>query len=266
MIGIGTRLPLHTLKALAANKNLEPSAGCTIFVLQNIIAFAMRTNRPPRHLIFAILILPFLALACQSSEDKAMKPANKPSASASLPVPDGTDLTFYPGKGFGSISMETGREDLQRLYGDKYVTEMPVYLQEGEYAPGLVVFPGTTEAVEIILAGDGEPAYARISAPGSRWKTAEGLGVGASLAELEKANGRPFTFQGFEGDMSGMVIDWLGGKFYIGVSVRLAAEGKIPDTFKGNVIFRSDDPEVRKLPLRVVEIMQRLDAATLDYH
>jgi hypothetical protein len=219
-----------------------------------------------RRLVFITLILPFLAMACQSSEDKPLQQANKPSVGASLPVPDGTDLTIYPGKGFGLISMETGRKELQQLYGEKYIAEMPVYLQEGEYAPGLVVFPGTREAVEIILAGDNEPAYARISTTGSRWKTPEGLGIGSTIVELEKANGRPFTFQGFEGDRSGMVNDWLGGKFYMGVSARLAVKGKVPDAFKGNVILRSDDPEVRKLQLQVVEIMQRLDAATLDYH
>ena len=226
----------------------------------------MYTTMPVRLLLGAILILTFLAIACQPSEDKPPAPATKPSAGPPLPVPDGTDLTFYPGKGFGLISMTTGLKELRRLYGEKHVAELPVYLQEGEYAPGLVVFPGTSEAVEIILAGDKEPAYARISATGSRWKTSEGLGIGASLAELEKANGRPFTFHGFDGDMSGMVNDWLGGKFYIGVSVRLAATESVPDTFKGGVILRSDNPEVRKLSLRVVEIMQRLDAATLDYH
>lgn len=226
----------------------------------------MYTTMSVRHISWVILVLPVLAMACQPAEEKPAKPTILSSTGASLPVPDGTDLTFYPGKGFGLISMETGREALRRLYGEEHVVEMPVYLQEGEYAPGLVVFPGTTEAVEIILAGDNEPAYARISTSGSRWKTPEGLGIGASLAELEKANGRPFTFQGFGGDMSGMVNDWLGGKFYIGVSARLAAQGNVPDKFKGNVVLRSDDPDLRNMSLHVVEIMQRLDAATLDYH
>ncbi len=39
-----------------------------------------------------------------------------------------------------------------------------------------------------------------------------GVGIGMSLADVERVNGRPFKLLDFEGDAGGLVPDWMGGK------------------------------------------------------
>lgn len=221
--------------------------------------------------LWAAALATALSSACQT-ENKPEKPtaAAVPAAPATAPkpAPAGTDFTFYIGKGFGLIDRAATPALLRERYGAGYVREDLVDLQEGERTLGSIVFPGTPDAVEIIYAdGDNlrDAVFARIRGEGGQWKSPEGLRIGAGLAEVEKINGRPFSFYGFEWDGSGMVADWLGGRLYYGVSLRLAPEGGTPEKVLGETTWNSNDPEVRKLNLRVVEIIQRLDAAELNY-
>jgi hypothetical protein len=224
--------------------------------------------------LWASVLAIALGGACQT-ETKPETPGSAPTPAASppppaapRPAPADTDFTFYIGKGFGLIDRAATPALLRERYGAAYVREDLVDLQEGERTLGSIVFPGTPDAVEIIYAdGDNlrDAVFARIKGDGSRWKSPEGLRIGATLAEVEKINGRPFSFYGFEWDSGGMAADWLGGKLYYGVSLRLAPEGEAPEKFMGETTWNSNDPEVRKLNLRVVEIIQRLDAATLNY-
>lgn len=201
--------------------------------------------------------------ACQPEASSAAAAATQ-QAQAVVPVPAGTDLTFYPGKGFGLIDVTATPAQLRERYGPEHVREERLYLQDGQYAMGAVVFGGTSEAVEVIYSDDGKPVFARVRARGSRWKTADGLGIGSSLADVEKANGRPFVFQGFGGELGGSVTDWLGGRYYYGVFIKLDTPNP-PAVWQGDQGISSQEPGLQSLDIRVTEIMQRLDAAEKQY-
>jgi hypothetical protein len=45
----------------------------------------------------------------------------------------------------------------------------------------------------------------------SAWAAANGMRIGAALADIEKMNGKPFRLSGFDWDYGGRVTDWRGG-------------------------------------------------------
>ena len=47
----------------------------------------------------------------------------------------------------------------------------------------------------------------------STWAAPKGLKLGLQFAALEKLNGKPFKFKGFDKDGVGLVSDWQGGAF-----------------------------------------------------
>ncbi|MEZ4985865.1 MAG: hypothetical protein R2795_12665 [Saprospiraceae bacterium] len=98
------------------------------------------------------------------------------------------------------------------MFDKGQVAERPFYVGEGYSAPGLVVYPDSPEEVEILLDEEGGVMLYRLMQEGSQWATAEGLKIGSTLKALEEANGRPFTFLGFDWDYGGTVTDWKGGK------------------------------------------------------
>lgn len=85
---------------------------------------------------------------------------------------------------------------------------------EGEQIAATVIFPSDpARRLELTWWDDKtKRGLAAVGLPiGSSWIAPNGLALGASLAEAEKANGRPFVLSGFEWDYGGTVTDWKGG-------------------------------------------------------
>lgn len=95
-----------------------------------------------------------------------------------------------------------------------------------------------------------------------KWKSCKGVYLGMSVEELEKINGRPFTFKGFGWDYAGTVTDWQGGNLQDkGIAVQLSEgpfSGKLTDEqsaqLLGNVPVQSDNPMVKEFNPRVWSI------------
>jgi len=100
------------------------------------------------------------------------------------------------------------------------------------------------------------PAVVRVEEAKSRW-TFAGFGPGATLAQVEKANGgAPFELSGFDLDYGGRVTDWNGAlASSCALTVRFAkdpkASEKAAEAVSGDRTFRSSDPRMRAVRPRV---------------
>ena len=171
----------------------------------------------------------------------------------------------------GVWSPATTEKALIAQFGRANVKRESIYLAEGEETPGTVLFPNDPKRrVEIVWRDKkkyARPEWLRI-ADESTW-TAFGLRVGMPLAELQKLNGKPFVFSGFEWDYGGFVTNWrsgaiatLGGKT-CAVTVRIdplypenptKAEQAAMDAMGGDIEVTSDSPHAKRLKLRVSEL------------
>lgn len=120
-----------------------------------------------------------------------------------------------PIKCAGTWGTNTTEQALIGAFGRAHVTRGAVYVAEGNEEPGTILFPNDeSRRVEIVWKDkrrNRNPEWIRIPA-GSRWPTFGGLRSGMPLAELEKLNGRPFKFSGFDWDYGGFVTNWRAGR------------------------------------------------------
>lgn len=122
---------------------------------------------------------------------------------------------------------------------------------------------------------DDRPAYLVVKGFGSKYVLRNGLRLGSSLAEVEKANGRPFAFRGMGQDDAGEVLDWCGGRLAqelpgvilsfhpLGSYAEGMSESQLEQVVKG--LSTSDAPIWKELHLEVGEIrIARPDPAPIS--
>ena len=110
------------------------------------------------------------------------------------------------------------------------------------------------------------PSFMRAWQGARAWTVGHGVTVGSTLADVELANGRPFTPSGFAFDYSATSLSWEGGRFDsppTGISrviVRLTrpAFGRVSDAeqlyLSGDKDLRSNDPIVQRVKPRVYSL------------
>jgi hypothetical protein len=194
-----------------------------------------------------ILLLLFAALFIAACGDK---PAPTPEAPATAEP----DLSIVIGEKFGLITpANCTREGVLAAYGNDAKADS-LYIIDGMYGEGVVLFPDNPRRrVEIYWDKDFDPkrpSYIRIDGDStgvSEWKTAEGITLGTSLAELEKLNGKPFEISGFGWDYGGFVTDWKGGKFNTALTIRMepTAEGDASAKVSGEGGYNSQNPDMQ---------------------
>lgn len=157
----------------------------------------------------------------------------------------------------GPFAPDTDEAALIRQFGRANVVFRTVPAAEGEMVKATVLFPqDRSRRVEIIWLDEKKrrrPGDVLVYDPGP-WRTPEGIGIGATLAEVERANGKPFTLSGFGWDYGGSVLDFEGGrlapnKLANGNGCRLLLRFSPPGAYEGDVDgdreFRSDDAAMR---------------------
>jgi hypothetical protein len=113
---------------------------------------------------------------------------------------------------------EATEADLIARFGAEHVSSGPVFGFDDGPQQGTILFAQRPEArVEIIWSAAETkrwPALIIVRGPVSRWRTPNGVVVGADLRALERANGRPFRLSGLqmEGGGGGAVFSWAGGR------------------------------------------------------
>lgn len=192
--------------------------------------------------LFYLLLLTNGFFACQSKSATTHPPDQKTvatnpvttavvseSTGAASSVSVSNDFTIVPGERVGPVNGNTSEADLLRLLGPSAVTAGDtLYGAEGESFIGTTLYKGTADEVQIFYSDADtrlHPTTIRVTPrftddegnaiPNQavpRWVATTGVRVGATLREVERLNGKPFTLWGFEWDYSGMVSDWQGGK------------------------------------------------------
>ncbi len=115
-----------------------------------------------------------------------------------------------------TFTASVSEADLAKRFGAANVVTGPVYLGEGRYEEGTLLF-GPTPADRVEIAWKDKPAkrqpqWVRIRGGSSHWQTPEGLTLGLELRTIERMNRRPFRLLGFHWDYQGTVMSWSGGR------------------------------------------------------
>lgn len=169
----------------------------------------------------------------------------------------------------GAFARNADEGTLARVFGAANVERADISVGEGNTEPGTAIFAKDPEKRIDILWHDN---YARpnvvIIRNGSTWPVAvTGLDkpvvAGATLAEIETMNGKPFTLTGFGWDQGGYSNGWDGGRLDkpvggCNLSLRFDppkdAPGDALDKVNGDVEFLSTDSAMRQVKPVVIEI------------
>ncbi|MDI4664797.1 hypothetical protein K9U40_10725 [Xanthobacter autotrophicus] len=162
----------------------------------------------------------------------------------------------------GPFARDASEAALATRFGAGNVVFRTVPGPEGTRFKATVLFPrDAARRVEIVWKDEKRrqrPTHVSVAAQ-SGWKTADGLGIGSSLAAVEAANGAPFTMAGFGWDYGGTVTDWNGGRLARpGCRLLLRLEptpGTPADDVDGDRDFRSDAPAMRAAQPVIYEMM-----------
>lgn len=200
-----------------------------------------------------MVLLSLLFSACHSDQ-KAGKEEDSQEETA-IPSTENQFL-IIPGKRIGKITAASTLMSLEKAYGKANVMIKSIDIAEGEEREGIVVFPDSKNELEIVLdvaAASGKPEFVRINQAGTEWRTDEGISIGTSLDELEKYNGKAFTFYGFEWDYAGLITNWNGGKLSDHLIISLLpenADALVPELL-GDVELYSGSEKVKAIRLKV---------------
>ena len=107
-------------------------------------------------------------------------------------------------------------EDLARRFGAQVAISTQVYVGEGFYEEGTVLFADSPDERLEVLWRDGShkhhPRSVCTRGAHSKWRTPQGIHIGTDLRTIERINGRPFQLAGFAWDGGGGAGTWLGGR------------------------------------------------------
>ena len=171
------------------------------------------------------------------------------------------DRTIIPNESVGLITSSTTKSALNKLYDKGNIRETVVFSYEGFDIKGTeVIFDNTADNITIEWNdGNLTPRIIRIENPNSNWKTKEGVGIGSTIKEVEKANGKPFTIYGYEIDnyLAGTVKNWNSGNLQ-GLNLQFEITKEIPDEVYMKIIgdrgILSNNPLLEKAGLQVENI------------
>ncbi|MFG1247510.1 hypothetical protein [Xanthobacter flavus] len=156
----------------------------------------------------------------------------------------------------GPFAPNTTAINIAADFGQANVITGNIMSPDGSTAPGIILLPNDP-ALSLEIAWK-DPANMvaprRVAFTESSAWTVNGIGIGTSLSDLERANGKPFRIQGFGGNSGGVVADWRGGRLgnlgggcVLGVQMALSA-GASDGTqarISGPKVYTSNDPAIR---------------------
>jgi hypothetical protein len=209
-----------------------------------------------RPLWFLVVVAVSVAVVQPSAESQS-------TPSAPAVVPASFSFEVVPGLQFGPIRETTSRAALSKLLPARSVEDAEIYIAEGFCTPGVRIFGGTADQIEL---GWQTPARARVAfvravTPGGRWKTRQGVSIGTRLTELERLAGGVLTFSGFGWDYGGG-MSWTESGRTIGLRLGLeVGEAGLPPgsdarAIVGDRLVRSDHPIIRASVVRVEQLLQ----------
>ncbi|MEP9379815.1 hypothetical protein ABLE91_24095 [Aquabacter sp. CN5-332] len=176
-------------------------------------------------------------------------------AVVSIPAPDAPPRVF---ECKGPWAPNTTDINIMADFGQQAISHTEVMQPDGSMAPGSVLLANEPKLRVDIAWADaiGYSVPTRVAfTEETRWSVA-GVTIGTSIADVEKANGRPFRMVGFGGNNGGVVMDWRGGQLAnlagpcrLGVqfSISALASNAAQARASGPKVFSSSDPAIRAL-------------------
>jgi hypothetical protein len=145
------------------------------------------------------------------------------------------------------ITRDATRESIELLFEGALIKHTSEHLGEGTYVQGTSIYAGTEYELAILWYDDGSIMQVRML--GDYWRTADGIGLGSTLTDLEAVLGT-FEIAGFAWDNEGYANLW--DTPYEGFFMRLLPpHGEIPPQFMGDSFFQSS--QMRNLNPVVVD-------------
>ncbi|MFG1374009.1 hypothetical protein V5F32_17665 [Xanthobacter oligotrophicus] len=156
----------------------------------------------------------------------------------------------------GPFAPNTTAINIAADFGQANVVTGNVISPDGSTSPGLVVLPNDPALSLEIAWKDAIDMVSprRVAFTESTAWSVNGIAIGSTLADLEKANGKPFRVQGFGGNGGGVVADWRGGRLgnlgggcTLGVQLALSATAsdQAQARLSGQRAIASSDPALR---------------------
>jgi hypothetical protein len=152
----------------------------------------------------------------------------------------------------GPFERNTTEASLKALFGAANVTHAQIDGPEGDTYPATVLFAkDASRTIRIVWNDDkARRGISDVTVTGAAWRGPRGLHVGATLAEIEKANGRAFSLLGFGWDYGGVINDWQGGALsadrygcVVHARLQILSAGEMHAVGDGS--FMSTDPKVK---------------------
>ncbi len=165
---------------------------------------------------------------------------------------DGGDRTVIPGTRVGAIVAATPPADLAKIFGAANVVATKLGF-DGDEFPGVIIHRETADEIQVAFTDDARRIlFVRINGP--RWATPSGIRVGATLADLERINGGPFTFNGFGWGLGGIVRSGrklIGRNFAIGIGPKKQGPPGAERQVDGDREVSSRNAMARRMDIRV---------------
>lgn len=209
-----------------------------------------------RSILFRSSILAAAIAAAACSPPAPAAPAATPQPLAALapsPVVENPTLSCDAAS---TLKGDATKESLIATFGAENVTEENVQWVDSE-TPAIVLFANDPEMrVELLWLDKTSGGPRAIQTGGDKWTGPLGLHPGATMAEVEAANGAPLGLMGFSNHNAGEANDFSGGKLDegdVGCSVTLAfsmgedVTGEAMEAVNDDPEkrYRSDSPEMR---------------------
>lgn len=114
----------------------------------------------------------------------------------------------------GPFGRNASHAGLVKAFGNTNVVYQEVDGGQDKKIKASVLYPDDPKARLEFIWGDEKarrrPTLIRAKDQ-SAWASANGVRIGAALADIETMNGKPFKLSGFDWDYGGRVTDWRGG-------------------------------------------------------
>ncbi len=166
------------------------------------------------------------------------------------------------------IKADTTKAALIEMHGAENVTEETVPWVDSEETAVVLFASNPAMRTELFWFGEttGGPAHVSVSGEETQFIGPKGLIMGATLADVEAANGGPFMLMGFENHNSGEAGNWLGGALATpdGGTCFQRMTFDLPEDTPADIrakvsgdpdkSYRSDSPEMRAAKPVVIEM------------
>ncbi len=208
----------------------------------------------------AIVAISLLCWGAINDRLLAKPTSPQPKTSTSQPLP-ALDTLIVPGKRVGAITAKSTFADLVKIYGKQRLSSKKFYGAEGQVElPATLIKLGNNRSLTVVWKNAKKLTPFQVIIDDPTWKTAEGIGVSASLSKLRQILGE-FKITGLGWDYGNQVINLspaMQAKYNgmgITVDADRAAAKKFPADFRAvsgdSVTPAASDPRWKSLKMRV---------------